>query len=151
MKDFLRDIGSNIRDQDLENPRQLYENMRLVRTMGHREKDGKKVKVLVPRNVAMLFFHRAPDDFFQGARTEITVYHDNEVMDDKKKTGPIDQQINETLEFILDNTQSEQSPTYVQYPRKAVREAVVNAFYHRGYEPEHDDPVMQSTYLFHAH
>lgn len=101
--------------------------------------------------MAVLFFHRAPDDFFQGARTEITVYHDNEVMDDKKKTGPIDQQINETLEFILANTQSEQSPTYVQYPRKAVREAVVNAFYHRGYEPEHDDPVMQSTYLFHAH
>ena len=33
VKDFLRDIGSNIRDQDLENPRQLYENMRLVRTM----------------------------------------------------------------------------------------------------------------------
>lgn len=149
MKDFLRDIGSNIRDQDLENPRQLYENMRLVRTIGHREKDGKKVKVLVPRNVAMLFFHRAPDDFFQGARTEITVYHDNEVMDDKKKTGPIDQQINETLEFILDNTQSEQSPTYVQYPRKAVREAVVNAFYHRGYEPEHNDPVKVRIYSTH--
>ena len=149
VKDFLRDIGSNIRDQDLENPRQLYENMRLVRTMGHREEDGKKVKVLVPRNVALLLFHRAPDDFFQGAKTEITVYHDNEVMVDEKKTGPIDQQINDTLEFILANTKSEQSPTYVQYPRKAVREAVVNAFYHRGYEPEHNDPVKVRIYSTH--
>ena len=68
-------MGSNIRDQDLENPRQLNENMRLVRTMG--EEDGKKlkVKVLVPRNVAMLFFLRAPDKFFQETKTEITVYH----------------------------------------------------------------------------
>ena len=71
---------------------------------------------MVPRNVAMLFFHRAPEEFFQGAKTEITVYHDIEVVEDLKKTGPIDQQINETLEFILANTQSEQSPTYVQYP-----------------------------------
>ena len=52
----------------------------------------------------------------------------NEVMEDPKKTRPIDQQINGTLEFILVNTKSEQSPTYVQCPRKAVREAVVNAF-----------------------
>ena len=149
VKDFLRDVGSNIRDQDLENPRQLYENMRLVRTMGHREEDGKKVKVLVPRNVAMLFFHRTPDEFFQGAITEITLYHDNEVMEDLKKTGPIDQQINETLEYILANSKTEQSPSYVQYPRKAVREAVVNAFYHRGYEPEHNDPVKVRIYSTH--
>ena len=67
-------------------------------------------------------------------------------MVDKKKTGPIDQQINETLEFILFNTKSEQSPTYVQYPRKAVREAVVNAFYRRRYEPEHNDPVKVRIY-----
>ena len=149
MKDFLRDIDSQIRDQDLKNPRQLYENMRLVRTMGHREEDGKKVKVLVPRNVAMLFFHRAPDEFFQGAITEITLYHDNEVMEDLKKTGPIDQQIKKTLDYILDNSKSEQSPSYVQYPRRADREAVVNAFYHRGYEPEHNNPVKVRIYSTH--
>lgn len=150
VKDFLRDIRSNIQDQDLKNPRRLYENMRLVRLMGDREEGGKLVKVLVPRNVALLFFNCVPHEYFQGARTEITIYHDNEVMEDLKKTGPIDRQINETLEYILANTKEEQSPTFVEYPSKAVREAVVNAFYHRGYEPDHYDPVkvrIHSTHI----
>lgn len=149
MKKFLKDIGSDIQDQDFDNPRQLYENMRLVRPMGDREEGGKLVKVFVPRNVALLFFNRTPDEFFQGAKTEITVYHDNEVIEDIKKTGPIDQQINVTLEYILANTKEEQSPTFVEYPRKAVREAVVNAFYHRGYEPEHNNPVKVRIYPTH--
>lgn len=150
VKDFLRDIGSNIRDQDLKNPRRLYENMRLVRSMGDREKGGKMVKVFVPRNVALLFFNDVPHEYFQGARTEVTIYHDNEVMEDLKKTGPIDQQINETLDYILANTREDQSPTFVEYPRKAVREAVVNAFYHRGYEPDHYDPVKVRIYSTHV-
>ena len=149
VKDFLRAIGSNIRDQDFDNPRQLYENMRLVRPMGHRKVGGKLVKNLVPRNVALLFFNPTPSEYFQGAKTEITIYHDNEVIEDIKKTGSIDQQINETLEYILDATKEEQSPTFVEYPRRAVREAVVNAFYHRGYEPEHNNPVKVRIYSTH--
>ena len=150
VEDFLRDIGSNIQNQDLDNPRQLYENMRLVRSMGDREEEGKLVKVLIPRNVALLFFNRAPDEYFRGAKTEITIYDaDKEVMEDEKKTGPIDQQIKDTLEYILDTTKEEESPTFVEYPRKAVREAVVNAFYHRGYEPEHCDPVKVRIYPSH--
>ncbi len=149
VKHFLRDIGSNIQDQDFDNPRQLYANMRLVRPMGDRVVEGKLVKVLVPRNVALLFFNHTPSEYFQGAKTEITLYHDNEVIDDETKTGPIDQQINETLEYILANTKGEKSPAFVEYPRRAVREAVVNAFYHRGYEPEHNDPVKVRIYPTH--
>lgn len=150
VKDFLRDIGSKIGNQDLDNPRQLYENMKLVRSMGDREEEGKLVNVLVPRNVALLFFNRAPDEYFRGAKTEITIYDaDKEVMEDLKKTGPIDQQIKDTLEYILATTKEEESPTFVEYPRRAVREAVVNAFYHRGYEPEHSDHVKVRIYPSH--
>lgn len=149
MKDFLKDVKSNIRDQDLKNPRQLYENMRLVKPKGDRKEEGKLVKVLVPRNVVLLFFHPAPHDYFQGAKTEITFYHDNEIMDNREEMGPIDLQISKTLEYILANTKSEKSPAYVQYPRKAVREAVVNAFFHRGYEPEHNNPVKVRIYSTH--
>ena len=34
-------------------------------------------------------------------------------------------------------TKDEESPSFVQYPKKALREAVVNAFYHMGYDWNH--------------
>lgn len=151
VKMFLSDIGSNI--QDFRNPRQLYENMRLVRRWGDEPQGGGLVpKYLVPRNVALLFFSETPSKYFQGAKTSISMYDQNKNFTyEIKYEGPIDQQINHTLEYILKETkdQAEESLAYVLYPRKALREAVVNAFYHRGYEPEHADPVKVRIYPTH--
>ena len=120
--------------------------MRLVRNLGDKHEGGRLAKLLVPRNVALLFFNRSPEEYFQGAKAEITIYtQDVEVIDDHKPKGPIDRQINDTLDYILSKNkpkhEEEESISFVPYPRKALREAVVNAFYHRGYEPEHADPV----------
>ena len=152
VKEFLRDIGSNIRDQDLHDPRQLYENMRLVRSFGDKQQEGRLVKCLVPRNVALLFFSNDPNKYFQGAKTIINVYDRNKVfLYDETYVTPIDQQVNSTLDYILRETKDkeEESLAHVLYPRKALREAVVNAFYHRGYEPEHQDPVKVNIYPTH--
>ena len=118
--------------------------MRLVRNFGDKQQGGKLVKCLVPRNVALLFFNETPSDYFPGAKTEVTIYdQDKKIAHEDEYVGPIDQQVSDTLEYILRETKDkeEESLAYVLYPRKALREAVVNAFYHRGYETEHSDPV----------
>ena len=150
MKKFLKDIGSKIQHQDLAHPRQLYKNMKLVQVMTHTVKEGKLIEKLVPRNVSLLFFSQTPEEYFRGAQTDIAIYNaDGEVTKDMKIKGPIDHQINEVVDFILMTTKDEELPSFVQYPKKALLEAVVNAFYHRGYEPNHCDPVKVRIHTTH--
>ena len=130
--DFLRDVNSNIQDQDLKhNPLRLYENMRLVRRLGDRKKDGELVKRFVPRNVTMLFFNCSPDKYFPGAKTDIAIYDQNkDYRYNVIKTGPIDQQIKDILEYILSETKDseEESIAFVQYPRKALERRLLMRF-----------------------
>ena len=150
MKKFLKDIGSDIQLQDFADYGQLYQNMKLVEVMGHTEKEGKLIDKLVPRNVSLLFFSQTPDEYFRGAQTDLAIYNaDGEVTQDKKCKGPIDHQIREVIDYILMKTKCEESLSFVQCPKKALREAVVNAFYHRGYEPEHCDPVKVRIHTTH--
>ena len=126
--------------------------MRLVRSFGDKEQRGRLVKCLVPRNVALLFFNETPSEYFPGAKTDIAIYDQNKnIAHEVEYVGPIDKQVSNTLEYILRETKDkeEESLAYVLYPRKALREAVVNAFYHRGYEPEHPDPVKVRIYPTH--
>ena len=93
VKGFLRGIGSKIENQDLENPQRLYENMRLVRTLGDKQLQGKLTKRFVPRNVALLFFYPTPHKFFSGAKTDIAIYdRSKNFLYNKIEEGPIDQQ-----------------------------------------------------------
>ena len=100
----------------------------------------------------MLFFSESPREYFPGAKTEVTIYDQSkDIANGVEYVGPIDQQVSSTLEYILRETKDkeEESLAYVLYPKKALREAVVNAFYHRGYEPEHPDPVKIRIYPTH--
>ena len=100
------------------------------------------VPVWAPRNVALLFFHPASHKFFSGTKTEIAIYtYEGYVPEEKLTTGPIDQQIEETLSFILTKTKEEAGHEFVAYPSRALREAVVNAFHHRGYEECDNNPI----------
>lgn len=115
VKDFLRDIGSKIQHQDLTSPLQLYENMRLVKNLGDKEQKGRLCKRLVPRNVALLFFNRTPEQFFPGAKTDIALYdQDKNFLQCEKLEGPIDDQINRTLEYILSETKHKEEGSVVQ-------------------------------------
>lgn len=87
-------------------------------------------------------FHPTPDKFFRGAKTEIAIYsHDDDVMEEKVITGPIDQQIKKTLSFILETTKEKAHHAFVPYPTRALYEAVVNVFHHRGYEVPDNNPI----------
>ena len=141
MNTFLEDIQSGLLEHNVKDPLYYYDRLKLLRYVGDKRIGDQLLPVWVPRNVALLFFHPTPHEFFRGAKTEIAIYsHDNET-DEKCITGPIDQQIGEVLSFILKTTKEEARHEFVAYPERALREAVVNAFHHRGYEDCHCDPI----------
>ena len=133
VQQYLKDIDSALIGQKME-PVHLYEKLQLVHPVTER--------MFTPRNVALLFFHPSPHEFFTGANTEIAVFtHDNEAKEEVLITGPIDQQIKKCLRFILDIPKKESCHAMIAYPERALREAVVNAFHHRSYERCHPDPI----------
>lgn len=141
VKEYLHEVGSRL---SLDNePYQIYESMRLIhRANGH----------AVPRNVALLFFNDEPHQWFRGAIVEVAEFPETdagETIQETKLTGPLPHLLNKIfrhLEELSTAHKEKQEPTYrarswVSYPRKALREAVVNAVYHRSYRPEHVEPI----------
>ena len=123
--------------------------MKLVKVMESGE-EGKQIDKLVPRNVSLLFFSQTPEEYFSGAQTDITIYTaEGDVRQTMERKGPIDHQIGNVMDFILMETKDEESSSFIHYPMRALREAVVNAFYHRGYEPGYSDPVKVRIHTTH--
>lgn len=122
VKKFLKGTGSKLsEEQDHENPVHLYERLDLVTRIGDKLVGERLAPLWAPRNVALLFFHPTPDKFFRGAKTEIAIYsHDDDVMEEKVITGPIDQQIEKTLSFILETTKEKAHHAFVPYPTRAL-------------------------------
>ena len=100
---------------------------------------------VVPRNVALLFFHEDPERFFPGARIEVVRFADGaggDLIEERAMRGPLPHQIRAALEYLksLEGTWVVKAPGRaeadhtVAYPFPAVEEAVVNAAYHRSYE-----------------
>ena len=123
--------------------------MKLVTVMAHTQKEGKLIEKLAPRNVSLLFFSETPERYFRGAQTDIEIYNADGEVTLKTLKGPIDHQITKVMDFISMTTKDEESPSFPQYPEEALKEAVVNAFYHRGYEPEHSNPVKVRIHTNH--
>lgn len=142
VKKFLNGVKSQLLEGNEDKlPIYFYGRLKLVRNIGDKRVGNALIPVFVPRNVALLFFHSAPHDFFTGAKTEIAIYTHDDDSEEKVMTGPIDQQIEDTLNFILHKTKEEARHEFVAYPTGALREAVVNAFHHRGYEECDNSPI----------
>lgn len=142
VKKYLREAGSNLAEDNDLDPIDLYRNLELVTYDRDVSSGGRLTSVYGPRNVALLLFHPNPHLYFRGAQTEIGIYssHDRQ-LEEKKIRGPIDQQIEEVLSYISTSTEEEARHEYIAYPRKALREAIVNAFHHRSYEASASDPI----------
>ncbi len=136
VREFLSDVGSDIgRDIAFERDR-VYSNMRLVSPLNAH---------LAARNFALLFFMDDPDDIFPGARIEVVQFADDaggDLMEERTIRGPLHHQVRQALIYLesLGDVLSEKTPgraevdRTVTYPYEAIREAVVNAVYHRSYE-----------------
>lgn len=134
VRELLRDVKSGLLDEP--DGERVYAAMHLTRKQnGHQ----------VPRNVALLFFSDDPERWFRGARIEVAQFADEaggSTIEEQRFTGPIQHQIRQCLSFLenLTTHHLEKQPAnaeargWVSYPSPALREAVVNAVYHRGYE-----------------
>jgi ATP-dependent DNA helicase RecG len=145
---FLSDIRSDLINHSPSiDDRQIFRLMNLIVRVNSHE---------VPRNVGLMFFNEDPDKFFRGARTEVVQFGDDaggDLIEERTFRGPIAYQIKSVLDY-LDSLggallrkvrgQAEVERT-VPYPYEAMEEALVNAFYHRGYD---SPPEPIKVYLY---
>ena len=136
---FLDDIRSNL---EKDSSRSTLNKLNLVVQCGDEVVDGHLSPMLVPKNVALLMFNHTPHFYFHGAKIEVAQFsRDKEVLEEHFFEGPLDKQIKNCISLVLSTTNKEQSVSSVNYPQRALREAIVNAVYHRGYEPEYNSPI----------
>jgi ATP-dependent DNA helicase RecG len=134
VREFLNDVRSDLRDeQDAEH---TYRAMQIVsRVNGHS----------VPRNVALLFFTHDPEAWFRGARIEVVEFPDQaggNTLTEKTFRGPLHHQLRQCLAHLESMTTRHlekssvgiETHGWLSFPVPALREALVNAVYHRGYE-----------------
>lgn len=136
VREYLSDVGSTLVRGVSFNPDDVYSKMRLsVPLNDHR----------APRNFALLFFSDDPDEILPGARIEVVQFADDaggSIIEERIIRGPIHHQVRQTLNYLdsLGDVLYQKVPgraeidKTVNYPYEAVREAVVNAVYHKSYE-----------------
>ena len=135
VKKFLADIGSEI-GRAIPFSRDVYARMQLTSPLNGRD---------APRNVTLLFFIDDPDLVFPGAKIEVVQFADDaggDLIEERTIRGPLHHQVRQTLTYLdsLGSTVIEKVPgraevdRAVTYPHEAIREAVVNAVYHRSYQ-----------------
>jgi len=134
VREFLKDIGSGLLEQD--NAKEIYRRLRIsVQVNGHD----------APKNIGLLFFSEDPEIWFSGARIEVVQFADGSngnIIEEKYFRGGLHEQLKNALNYIETLSQSyieKQDSSYrakgwISFPVQALRETVVNAVYHRGYD-----------------
>ena len=104
-----------------------------------------------PKNAALLCFTEDPEAYFAGVRIDLAQFRDDrggDLIETRSFRGPLHIQVQQTLEFlqglfgeVVRKVPGEaQAQRFVAFPQSALREAVVNAVYHRSYEGVHPPP-----------
>lgn len=93
---------------------------------------------LRPKNIGLLMFSDNPEKFIPGCQLELVHFLGTTCDDFIEKTfhGPIYEQIKAVLRYIENNlikSKNIDGEIFFNYPLKAIKEAIINAFYHRNY------------------
>ena len=110
-----------------------------------------------PRNVALLLFSSRPDTWFRGAVIEFARVRDEaggDLIEDRVFRGSLTEQLEDCLRHVeatlhANTVKSDDriaARRWVSYPRAALREALINAIYHRSYEPGVVEPTKVWLY-----
>ncbi len=146
VREYLRDVGSGLLDEPSE--REIYRRMRLTMRVNDHES---------PRNVGLLFFSKDPETWFRGAGIEVVQFaadRAGDVQEERTFGGGLVDQLRDCLNYLENlstyhlqkQRQRSQVRGWVSYPLRAVRETLVNAVYHRGYDVDQPEPTK--VYLY---
>ena len=127
---------------------EIYRRMRVAKAVNDHE---------APINVGLLFFSEDPERWFRGAKIEVVQFAAGpagSVQDERAFRGPLADQVRGCLSLLEDFSRAHlqkdrdrsQVRGWVSYPQIALREAVVNAVYHRGYDRDVVEPTK--VYLY---
>ena len=141
VREYLRDVESGLLDEPDE--RSVFRRMRITVQVNGNE---------VPRNVGVLFFARDPTRWFRGAYIEVVQFaadRGGDVQEEHTFRGGLADQLHDCLNYLENlsthhlQKQHDQSQarSWVSYPIPALRETLVNAVYHRGYDVDQPDPT----------
>lgn len=104
-----------------------------------------------PKNAALLCFTEEPEVYFPNARIDLAQFRDDhggDLIETRSFEGPVQHQVKGALEYlhrlfgeVVRKVPGEaQAERFVAFPHGALREAIVNAVYHRSYEGDLQPP-----------
>lgn len=138
VKSFLKSVGSELYETfDSSSFEDICRDMHIA---------AGPAEYLKPLNVGLLFFSTEPTRFFPYAQIDIVEFPDGEGGDtlvEHTFTGPLGQQLEDALRYLTNNVvkefvvkQADGSPSnrFFNYPAEALKEALANAVYHKGYD-----------------
>ncbi len=146
VREYLHDIRSGLLDEG--STLNIYRRMRITTRVNDHE---------VPRNVGLLMFSPDPKQWYRGATIEVVQFAGDRsgiVQEERAFSGSIIDQLRSCLDYLSNlsvthiQKQRDRSQVrgWVSYPLPALRETLVNAVYHRGYDVDQPEPIK--VYLF---
>ena len=146
VREHLRQIDSALqRERDSA---EVYRRMRITTRVNDHE---------IPRNVGLLFFSDEPTRWFPSAVIEVAQFaadRAGHVQEERVfRGGLVDQYVN-CIRFLEGLNASRvkkvegrsQAERWAAYPARALRETLVNALYHRSYQPDQPEPTKVYVY-----
>lgn len=146
VREYLRDVESGLLNEPSEV--EIYRRLRVTIRVNDHE---------TPRNVGLLFFSSDPERWFRGAKIEVVHFTSDragDVQEERTFRGGLTDQLRDCLNYLENHSTSHiqkqedrsQVRGWVSYPLPALRETLVNAVYHRGYDVDQPEPTK--VYLY---